>query len=204
MGDLVAHFDVIVNQAPNVNLDPQQILELKSFIESNSGEMRNLDLSEQKTLLRLCMTNLDFFTVCLNKIGFFPNPFRFALVSKCMYSFGKCGAPSEILDSLDELMESEQRSWWDQYPDRMYSARELIVSNPSIGPEPLSDEFPNCPDLDLLHAMLSNPKLPKEFPQSILNRSHLVFDEYADEELEGLIDACKTLLEEGASGRPSD
>jgi hypothetical protein len=72
--------------------------------------------------------------------------------------------------------------------------REQLLRDPRIGIQPILDEFPNCSDIDLLSAMLSNPVISKELIRSIIDGTHLVFSEYDLEDLEDLIEQAQGLV----------
>ena len=139
------------------------------------------------------MDNFGLFTLCLSNLDSFPNSLKYALISKAMYSFGSCGVPEGVTD-FNEVLQSETRTWWDEHENSAYMLREQLLRDPRIGLQPILDEFPNCSDIDLLSAMLSNPVISKELIRSIIDGTHLVFSEYDLEDLEDLIEQAQGLV----------
>jgi hypothetical protein len=193
MGKIIDFFDEILSKSPDTYLRDELEQQVKEFILKESKKLLEVTLEDQKHILKLCMDNFGLFTLCLSNMDSFPNSLKYALISKAMYSFGSCGVPEGIID-FNDVLQSETRTWWDEHENSAYMLREQLLRDPRIGLEPILDEFPNCSDIDLISAMLSNPVISKELIRSIIEGTHLVFSEYDLEDLEDLIEQAQGLV----------
>jgi hypothetical protein len=193
MGKIIDFFDEILSKSPDTYLRDELEQQVKEFILKESKKLLEVTLEDQKHILKLCMDNFGLFTLCLSNMDSFPNSLKYALISKAMYSFGSCGVPEGIID-FNDVLQSETRTWWDEHENSAYMLREQLLRDPRIGLQPILDEFPNCSDIDLLSAMLSNPVISKELIRSIIEGTHLVFSEYDLEDLEDLIEQAQGLV----------
>ena len=193
MEKIIDFFDEILSKSPDIYLRDELEQQVKEFILKESKKLLEVTLEDQKHILKLCMDNFGLFTLCLSNLDSFPNSLKYALISKAMYSFGSCGVPEGITD-FNEVLQSETRTWWDEHENSAYMLREHLLRDPRIGLQPILDEFPNCSDIDLLSAMLSNPVISKELIRSIIDGTHLVFSEYDLEDLEDLIEQAQGLV----------
>ena len=193
MEKIIDFFDEILSKSPDIYLRDELEQQVKEFILKESKKLLEVTLEDQKHILKLCMDNFGLFTLCLSNLDSFPNSLKYALISKAMYSFGSCGVPEGVTD-FNEVLQSETRTWWDEHENSAYMLREQLLRDPRIGLQPILDEFPNCSDIDLLSAMLSNPVISKELIRSIIDGTHLVFSEYDLEDLEDLIEQAQGLV----------
>ena len=193
MEKIIDFFDEILSKSPDIYLRDELEQQVKEFILKESKKLLEVTLEDQKHILKLCMDNFGLFTLCLSNLDSFPNSLKYALISKAMYSFGSCGVPEGVTD-FNEVLQSETRTWWDEHENSAYMLREHLLRDPRIGLQPILDEFPNCSDIDLLSAMLSNPVISKELIRSIIDGTHLVFSEYDLEDLEDLIEQAQGLV----------
>lgn len=192
MKKIIDFFDEILLKSPDIYLRDELEQQVKEFVLKESKKLLEVTLEDQKHVLKLCMDNFGLFTLCLGNLDSFPDSLKYALISKAMYSFGPCGVPEGIID-FNEVLQSDARTWWDEHENSAYILREQLVRDPRIGLQPILDEFPNCSDIDLLNAMLSNPVVSTELIRSIIDGTHLVFSEYDHEDLEDLIEQAKGL-----------
>ena len=192
MEKIIDFFDEILSKSPDIYLRDELEQQVKEFVLKESKKLLEVTLEDQKHVLKLCMDNFGLFTLCLGNLDSFPDSLKYALISKAMYSFGPCGVPEGIID-FNEVLQSDARTWWDEHENSAYILREQLVRDPRIGLQPILDEFPNCSDIDLLNAMLSNPVVSTELIRSIIDGTHLVFSEYDHEDLEDLIEQAKGL-----------
>jgi len=193
MGKIIDFFDEILSKSSDTYLRDELEQQVKEFILKESKKLLEVTLEDQKHILKLCMDNFGLFTLCLSNMDSFPNSLKYALISKAMYSFGSCGVPEGIID-FNDVLQSETRTWWDEHENSAYMLREQLLRDPRIGLQPILDEFPNCSDIDLLSAMLSNSVISKELIRSIIEGTHLVFSEYDLEDLEDLIEQAQGLV----------
>lgn len=163
--------------------------EVSDLLANNKAVIAQLTLEEQAQFLELMHTNLGLFISCLGFLSDFPGPLKYAYVSKAMYEMGACGMPEQFVPDVEKLLVAVPSSFWTEIStqDAIYNFREYVVMNPAVGKEPLEDEFFNCGDISLLVSILRNPICPQWLVESITNKSHFVFDEYDEEELEDLI-----------------
>jgi hypothetical protein len=170
-------------------LDEEGQRVLAGIVDSQVLELRHLSPEGQEEILRLCMGNFGVFAALFDRLDQLPEPLKYALVSKGMYEMGLCGMPPGHVEAVRFLLDAVDESYWtdDKTANAAFAYRENVVRNPMIGPWPILDEYPNCPDLDVLLAILENPVCPQSISQDILNRNHFVFEEYDEEDLEALL-----------------
>lgn len=177
-------------------LDEEGQSRLAVLIDTQAEMLHGLTSEGQLEILRLSMSNLGVFVALFERLDLLPEPLKYALISKGMYEMGLCGMPPELNEEVQSLMDSVEKSYWteDLTANTAFAFREQVVRNPLVGPWPLLDEFPNCPDPDVLQAIMENPVCPKSISEDILNRNHFVFDEFEEENLEDLILQAETNL----------
>lgn len=167
--------------------------EVSDLLANNKVIFAQLTPEEQAQFLELMHNNLGLFISCLGFLSDFPGPLKYAYVSKAMYEMGACGMPEQFVPDVEQLLVAVPASFWTQLntQDAIYNFREYVVLDPAIGKEPLEDEFFNCGDVSLLVSILRNPICPQKLVESINSKSHFIFDEYDEEELEDLISTAE-------------
>ena len=190
---LFAELHGLLGQTTDNYLYPPLDEQMSELLDVNQGVISGLTLDQQLDFLKLSLSNFGLFVTAREVLAFMPGPLKYAYISEAMNEQGACGTPSEFVNQVNDLLSQAGPNFWrnPQTSDAAYTLRELIVANPYIGVEPLLDEFSNCGDVDLLIAMLSNPVCPRELRQSIKERTHFIFEEYEEDELEELLEVVQ-------------
>ena len=194
---IFSHLQELIDNQPTIFLDDVGQETLIKFILENESGINQLTIEEQKSFFRLCMNHFGAFaTIALNCLPALSPLLKYAFISKALYEFGACGAPEDIASNLKEFLQSEPREWFTsiETENHIFNLREALLSIPDIGVEPLLEEFPSCPDIDLLMAMLANPIVPRELVESIVKREHFIFDENEESDLDDLVELAEGVL----------
>jgi hypothetical protein len=192
MSKLIDYVSALVRENETIFLSEEDTNELALVFKSNSDLTASLDLREQSELLGLCMRNFGVFVVTTVTSGQFPDPLRFSLISKLLYSTGSCDLPADLnRGDFDQVFSSHDETWWgrDDTDETIYNFRESLSSSPVIGLEPLAGYFSQIQtDASLLYCMLQNPILPKAWKQRVADRNHPIFENLEDEEADFLVE----------------
>lgn len=185
-----------LDRATSVFLAKEETEKLALIYASNKEAIGQISVEEQTAILNLCMQNFGIFVVSAMNCSVFPDPLRYALVSKAMYNFGACDVPEGLEPQVNALLALDKRSWWshESTEDAIYNFREFLLSNPVVGLEPLVGEFDSSGDVSLVYAMLQNPLLPLAKSQQIASRNHGIFNIAGEADLDQLVELAEENL----------
>jgi hypothetical protein len=153
-----------------------------------------ISLEEEKELFTLAMCNFDLLVCFARNLKYLSPRLKYAIISRVMYFSGSCGVPQDLDDGYVELLSSNDQTFWHSDPFGADSLRETVLRDPSIGAEPLVDEFESTDSISMLRTLMRNPAFPREILIEIANGSHDVLERRDANDAEELLNCAKEMV----------
>jgi hypothetical protein len=153
-----------------------------------------ISLEEEKELFTLAMCNFDLLVCFAENLKYLSPRLKYAIISRVMYFSGSCGIPEDLDDGYVELLSSNDQTFWHSDPFGADSLRETVLRDPSIGAEPLVDEFESTDSISMLRTLMRNPAFPREILIEIANGSHDVLERRDANDAEELLNCAKEII----------
>ena len=153
-----------------------------------------ISLEEEKELFTLAMCNFDLLVCFARNLKYLSPRLKYAIISRVMYFYGSCGVPQDLDNKYSELLSSNDQTFWHSNPDGADWLREKVLRDPSIGAEPLVDEFESTDSISMLRTLMRNPAFPRDILIEIANGSHYVLENHDANDADQLLICAKEII----------
>ena len=184
----------ILEGADGIYLSEELAAKVNSKLIEAKMQQKEISLEEEIELFRVIMSNFGLLFCFATNLGYLPLRLKYAIISRVMYEFGSCGVPETLGSEYFDLLSSDGQTFWPINPDGSEHLREIVLSDPLIGVEPLLDEFEATDWISMLTTLISNPVFPREILVDIANGSHDVLGNLDEDDADQLLNCAKEII----------
>ena len=184
----------ILEGADGIYLSKELASKVDSKLIEANMQQKEISLEEEIELFKVVMSNFGLLFCFATNLGHLPIRLKYAIISRVMYEFGSCGVPETLGAEYFDLLSSDSQTFWPINPDGSEHLREIVLSDPLVGVEPLLDEFEATDWISMLTTLISNPVFPREILIDIANGSHDVLGNLDEDDAEQLLNCAKEII----------
>ena len=190
----------ILEGADGIYLSKELASKVDSKLIEANMQQKEISLEEEIELFKVVMSNFGLLFCFATNLGYLPLRLKYAIISRVMYEFGSCGVPETLGAEYFDLLSSDSQTFWPINPDGSEHLREIVLSDPLIGVEPLLDEFEATDWISMLTTLISNPVFPREILIDIANGSHDVLGNLDEDDADQLLNCAKEIINVPGAG----
>jgi len=184
----------ILEGADGIYLSKELASKVDSKLIEANMQQKEISLEEEIELFKVVMSNFGLLFCFATNLGHLPIRLKYAIISRVMYEFGSCGVPETLGSEYFDLLSSDSQTFWPINPDGSEHLREIVLSDPLIGVEPLLDEFEATDWISMLTTLISNPVFPREILIDIASGSHDVLGNLDEDDADQLLNCAKEII----------